>query len=643
MDSERILKYIDMAKNNNISDMAKMMMVNAKSDHISVLIYRNNVYYKYFSTEKCPLLEINNKINKVSYETGVLTPEPVNSVIIPITTLNKFIGCICLTSSKNSYSHQFVQKRKSVLGLFTLVMMTERVRLMTSFKSNITSEMFMANMSHEIRTPLNGVIGYNQLLMQTSLNMTQQNYLSSMNQCSIQLMQIINDILDYSKLTMGKFNIHTECFSMDEIIQGVKDTVDTRLSEKKQRLIANVSSDFPKFIVSDKNKILQVLVNLVVNASKFSDIGSSIYIIFETGGDDIVSISVKDFGIGIKDDHIENIWDAFFQSQDGDGSGLGLLISKKIATLLGGNITVSSKRGIGSVFKLSIKYKKFEEYEKTIERDVNYLESKTVLVVDDNADNRIVLSEILFEWKMKPVICASALEAMRLIVGERYKFDIGLIDICMPCISGSKLAEQIKNEIPELPLIALSSTDSFVNTNDFEYKLDKPVNKIQLFNTIFNTLKKYENQSVYLCERPLSSVRSSKLSTFDLNILIVEDVKHNSQLLNNILTTFGFDNNVIAENGKIALECINTSKSKGVVFDLMFVDLRMPEMNGYEFIHNLNLMDNDCEIVVLTASVMDTDVKRCRDLGIKYFITKPIDLNQLKRFMLEFNEKKTQI
>ena len=105
MDSERILKYIDMAKNNNISDMAKMMMINAKSDHISVLIYRNNVYYKYFSTEKCPLLEINNKINKVSYETGVLTPEPVNSVIIPITTLNKFIGCICLTSSKNSYSH----------------------------------------------------------------------------------------------------------------------------------------------------------------------------------------------------------------------------------------------------------------------------------------------------------------------------------------------------------------------------------------------------------------------------------------------------------------------------------------------------------------------------------------------------------
>lgn len=567
------------------------------------------------------------------------------NITIPIKNKDGLLGLLLLFDNSKYTDELIINEITSYISILQLILIKYNLSEKNNKLNQIDEkELFLANMSHEIRTPLNGVIGYNQLLLQTELSTSQKGYLNCMNQCSIQLMQLINDILDFAKLSSGKMCINTECFPLKEIVDITLDAMSQRLNEKRQQCNVHISSNCPDFIILDKQKLVQILINLISNANKFSDIGSIILIDINIENDYLIII-VDDNGIGISEDNLQNIFEAFEQINHkntySNGTGLGLAISKKLSKLLGGDLDVKSTLGKGSTFTISVKYKKQEMFEAHMKRDCAILADKTVLVVDDNADNRILITELLFEWNMKPIVCASALEALRMVLSNRYQFSLGLIDICMPGTSGSELAKQIKEEQPLLPLIALSSIDSFVNTSDFEQKLDKPINKLQLFNNIYHIISKNDSPSAFIGKN--NNTFNSNIKNFDKNvkILIAEDIIYNRNLIINMLNNLGYDNIDIAENGQIAIDMIEKSHIQNQPYNILLLDLRMPIMDGYQVIdiHQKRGWKLP-HIVVVTACILDEDRKKCTDIGVEYFINKPIELKQLKEVMLYVSELK---
>lgn len=564
-----------------------------------------------------------------------------NAIAIPIMIHEECIGVLCLANG--IYSQILVNDLTPLLSLSQLIL--SKRKLIESYKkvysdtSYTSKDLFLANMSHEIRTPLNGVVGYNQLLLKTDLNPTQRNYLMSMNQCSIQLMTIINDVLDFSRLSSGKMGVNTECFSIGEVIEYVKDAVDRRITDKKQQCVYIVSTNVPQFIILDKQKMIQIIINLVSNSNKFTGIGGKIEVFIESISTDMLKVSVKDNGIGISEQDQCKLFNSFMQIEASlckNGTGLGLAISKKLVELLEGDISVNSALGIGSVFSFTTKYKLFEDFEELVIRDAKLLAQKNILLVDDNANNRIVISGMLFEWNMCPVMCASGMEALSLISQGVYKFEMALVDICMPEMSGTELASQMKDLCPFLPIVALSSLDTFINNGDFLHKLDKPINKVQLFSIIHRVLSKSQHISAYLGDevdqyRPNASPQPDK----EVRILIAEDIIYNRTMLITMLKELGYKNVDDAKNGKIAFDMIKRSVSENNPYNILLLDLRMPVMDGYDVINAISKNKWEIpKIIVVTASTMDFDREKCRDYGVKFFINKPIDMTQLKEVLL---------
>ena len=507
-----------------------------------------------------------------------------------------------------------------------------------SFPEVTSKDMFLANMSHEIRTPLNGILGYSQLLSQTFLTDTQKKYVCSINSCSLQLMQLVNDVIDFSKLSTGKMIVKENCFSITEVITELQQTFSSRLEEKKEKLFIEIDENVPAYIIGDKQKILQILINLVSNSIKFSNIESDIRVKIYRIEDKKIKIEVIDHGIGISEYDIPKLFNAFVQlnSMSTQGSGLGLVIVKKLTTLLSGDVSVESVEGEGSVFSFTFQFEEYQDILTETNKNTKLLNKRKILLVDDQEDNRIIISGYLYEWGMNPVVCATPLEALRLVLSGRHEFDIALLDICMPNTSGVELAEQIKEERPFLPLIALSSMENFVNDGNFVDKLDKPVNKRQLFESIHDALEKKHNSDMYLQEESTSSDSDSIVDLDkDVSILIVEDVSFNSDMLGNMLSNLGYTNQSFAENGKIALRKIKRRRP-----GLILLDLRMPVLDGYGVLEYMKKKNIEIPIIILTASTLDEDKELCRKYGIKYFLTKPIDFANLKELVYKITNIK---
>lgn len=500
-----------------------------------------------------------------------------------------------------------------------------------------TSTMFLVNMSHEIRTPLNGVIGYAQLLEQTELKSCQKANVRSLTDCSVQLMQIINNILDISRLTAGKMKTHMECFSMTEIEDYINNILVTKITQKKQQLKFRSLSTVPSYIIADKQKIIQILINLVSNAHKYSNISSHINVTFSVDEtDNNLIIKVIDEGVGIPRSKIDNLFEPFSRLHPEDiqsGSGLGLVISKKLAILMGGDITVESVEGRGSEFTVTVKYRKYKEVEEEVDREIGNMDGMYVLVVDDTVDNRILLSEQLHSWNMNPIVVASAKEALNILRSKRHDIIVGLIDICMPEIDGIQLAKTIKEENPLLPLIALSSLDSFVPSCDFETKLDKPVNKIQLYEKMKNIITKF-NPKLIKTNSP------THLANRDCRILVAEDNMYNSDMLIKMLNNIGYENIDVAVNGIDAVDKLKIANSTKLPYKVLLLDLSMPQMDGYEVIQHIkNEGWDQPHIIVVTASVITGEADKCMAMGVEHFVSKPIDYNSLKRVIIQLLSK----
>ncbi len=492
-------------------------------------------------------------------------------------------------------------------------------------------DIILSNMSHEIRTPLNGIIGYIQLLNKTKLDDLQSNYLLSVNSCCYQLLQIVNDVLDYSKLNAGKISITEETFYISELFEAVEDILGVSIKSKKQIFIRKVSKKVPPFILCDKQKIIQILINLVSNANKFTDIGSKIILKISIINDGILIFSVKDDGPGISERDKSKLFNVFSQlkntSKIKGGAGLGLVICKKLVKLLNGDIWVNSNE-TGSNFYFTIEYKVPQNYEEFIENNKKMLEGKHILVVDDNPNNRLILSEYLYSWGATPITCASPLEALSLIVKKRYDFWLGLIDICMPDINGVELAKQIKKEEQCFPMIALSSSKDLFIMSDFEYRLEKPINKYRLFSVIIKTLERNTNL-IKAIKRKSNPIINNEKIYVNYKILITDDNFYSLSLLQDILRTLKYKNLSLANDGEEAIKKIDESFMEGNPFDVIFLDLRMPKIDGYGVIEHIYNMGYNIPIVVTSASVLEDERKKCEKYKVKYFIAKPIQIKNI--------------
>ena len=496
---------------------------------------------------------------------------------------------------------------------------------------NLSVPFFLSTLSHEIRTPLNGVVGYTQLLFQTKLSTDQKMYLLALNKCSLQLISLLNDIIDYSKLSIGKMPIRNECFSIDEVVSVVKSATSERIREKRQNCRYTISRNLPKFIVADKQKLIQVLVNLVSNANKFTDIKGFISIHISPKQKGVLEFTVKDTGVGISKDDQEKLFDAFFQVEKSigqTGSGLGLAISYRLVKILGGTLNVTSTLKQGTTFSFTINYQESKQYHQKIEKKIGNLKDKYVLVVDDNLDSRITLGESLFDWGMKPIVCSSSIEAEQLIKKKRYSFSLAILDICMPGLSGVELARRIKLENPTLPLIGVSSMEETDDT-DFERIIKKPINFTQLLSMIQKIFKGSLRASIVIDNKKDNKEDKNKKAIDPKNkILMVDDNNYNLNLLQNMLEVLNYKNVSRAHNYDTAIEALKKSPS------LVFLDLKMKGKNGFDIFEYISKKNLSCKTVVLTASVMDKDKERCKNMGVKYFISKPYSIDQIKEALI---------
>lgn len=608
-------------------------------EHVGVICDKNTVSY----IDTCNIQETTIFEDSCDFDDYIVPFDVQRLCVIPIKSENENIGIICISNSDIPYTLEKIDMLQDVINLTSLVLYNYKNIVNSEDKHPAAEEIFLANMSHEIRTPLNGIIGYNQLLMRTKLDNTQKAYLSAMEQCSIQLLKIINDILDFSKLSSGKIYVKEDCFSIHEVIQSIQSTLGYRISEKKQKLEFKIDRNVPNNIISDKQKLIQILVNLVTNSHKYTNKGGYIRVFINSEGN-VLKISVKDNGSGLNDDDKLKLFSPFSQVNKAvynqQGTGLGLVICKKLCELLGGTISCHSDENKGSTFTFTINFKSCDKDSELIYiKDVKVLKGKTILIVDDNEHNRIILSDILLEWGIEPVACASALEALRMVVSDRYQFSLALIDICMPHTSGIELAKQIREEKPAFPMISLSSLDSFVDSTLFITHLDKPIVKLQLFNAIHDILSSFTPDNFYIGDKATldspDSMSSSDIFNRDVRILIAEDVGYNIDVLTTMLSEMGYYNIDSCVNGEEAVRKILTCKDNES-YDILFLDLLMPKMNGFDVMKHIK--GTNIHIIITTASIMTTDKEKCKKLGAEYFINKPIMFEQLKSVILDLTK-----
>ncbi|GAC1442869.1 MAG: hybrid sensor histidine kinase/response regulator [Sediminibacterium sp.] len=510
-------------------------------------------------------------------------------------------------------------------------------------RANKAKSVFLATMSHEIRTPMNGVIGMASLLAQTPLTEEQREYTDTIRTCSDGLMNVINDILDFSKIESGKMELEQHDFDLRNCIEEVLDVFASKASQVGFDIVYQIDADVPSQIIGDSLRLRQVLLNLVSNAMKFTHHGEiflGVHLLKTlTDGQLELSFEVRDSGIGIPADKLENLFKSFSQIDSSTtrkygGTGLGLVISEKLVSLMGGSITVESKPGEGSTFTFTIRTHAGVNTLRTyVHYNMEGLEGKRILVVDDNLTNRNILKTQLEQWKFIPVLASSGKEALEILVQQQH-FDLVVTDMQMPGMDGIALAKSIHEHYPKLQIMLLSSLGDErrgQHQDLFCSVLTKPV-KQHVFNShIINHLRRpgtSHRQENKLMEQNLSSVFAKE---HPLTILIAEDNMVNQKLMTLILHKMGYEA-IIVQNGQETVDELSQHH-----YDIILMDIQMPGMDGLEatrIIRQQPLLQPF--IVAMTANAMQEDKEACFSAGMDDYISKPIKLDELKSILEKF-------
>jgi PAS domain S-box-containing protein len=533
------------------------------------------------------------------------------------------------------YTHWIAIKRDTTEGKIlekNYINAKEKAEAASKAKSE-----FLANMSHEIRTPLNSVIGFSDLLLKTNLDETQQQYTSTVYQSANSLLDIINEILDFSKIEAGKLEIEVDKTDLLELGSHVSDVISYQAYRKNLELLLNISPDIPRFVWIDPIRLRQILVNLMGNAVKFTSVGEielKIDLVkTEPDNQSVIRFSVRDTGIGIMPENQEKVFEAFSQEDASTnrkygGTGLGLAISKKLLELMGSQLQLESTPTIGSTFffDLTVETMQGEPEELT-----DIIQFKNVLIVDDNANNRLLLKKMM---ALKGIQCEEAETgpvALKMIA-EAKKYDLVLMDFNMPEMDGIETVSIIRNELKlsaaELAVILLHSSaedeslNAACNKLDVAKRLVKPIRRKNLYETMSRVGAAGRQDKVNNLT-PDNFVTNTGI----VKVLVADDNAFNILLISKVLAKT-LPNAIIleAKNGREALDLYQQELP-----DIVFMDIQMPDMNGHEATMAIRLLEKDKKvpIIALTAGTFAEEKELCLGAGMDDFVTKPFVLSTI--------------